>query len=279
MSISKENIQNREAISDEKTELEKGMCMEKAGKYESALDCFDKALLLKPDYADAWLLKGVILGKIGKCTESIKCYDKVVELDPNSASAWHLKAATFGIMNQYAKSTECDLKAIKLQPNNTEIRLSLAVSFQKLKKFEDAINCYEEVLKQKPDDAQIHYLIGIARGNEGDWKKAIDSFEQALKLDHCFTNALIAKGVVLAKLGRNDEAKLCAKEALKMKSESEKEESIKSNSMNDRIRQEYENAQKNFKGTFSPNPQIAVETAKSQNRNSTLEKKRKMDVE
>ena len=43
-----------------------------------------------------------------------------------------------------------------------------------------------------------------------------------------FTEALIVKGVILAKLGRNDEAKLCADKVLEIKNESEKPKPAKS---------------------------------------------------
>ena len=121
------------------------------------------------------------------------------------------------MMNQYAQATDCDIKAVELDPSNIEIQLSFRHLFQKLKKFEDALKCYEVALKQKPGDGQIHYLIGIAYGNKGDNEKALNSFEQALSLKPNFTDALIGKVVILAKLGRTNEAKLCAEKTLEIK--------------------------------------------------------------
>lgn len=88
-------------------------------------------------------------------------------------------------------------------------------------------------------------------GNKGDYEKALSSFEQALKLKPDFTNALIGKGVDFEKLGRTNEAKLCAEKALEMKTASEKEKSVQSNSTNDAIQKEYEATQKKFKKTLA----------------------------
>ena len=241
------------APSNAAVKLKKAISFESAGKYESALMSIEEALLLQENYVDAWLLKGVILGKLGKCTEALKCYDKVIELNPNFEDAWRLKGAIYSMQNLHDKAADCFSKALELDQEDIEVRLNLAASFQKLKKFEETLKCYEEILKLKPD-AQIHYLIGVTFGNKGDAEKALNSFDQALRLKPDFTNALIGKGVILAKLGRTDEAKLCAKKALETKTESAEGKSVQSNLTNDLIRQEYEAAQKRFKSTFSPNP-------------------------
>jgi Flp pilus assembly protein TadD len=91
-------------------------------------------------------------------------------------------------------------------------------------------------------------------GNKGDYEEALNSFDQALKLKPDFTNALIAKGVIYAKLGRNDEAKLCAEKALETKTKSGREKPAQTKSVNDDIRQQFETAQKKFKEAYSPNP-------------------------
>lgn len=199
------------------------------GKYESALMSIDEALKLQENYVDAWLMKGVILGQWGRCTESLKCYDKIIEIDPRCANAWHLKAATFSMLNRYDQAVDCEVKATEIEPDNMDLYLRLAAFYQKLKKFEDAQKCYEALLKQKPNNPQIHYLIGISHGNKGDYQKALDSIDQALRLKADFTEALIVKGVLLAKLGRADEAKLCAEKVLEVKNESEKAKPAQSN--------------------------------------------------
>jgi tetratricopeptide (TPR) repeat protein len=167
-------------------------------------------------------MKGVILGQWGRCSESLKCYDKIIQIDPRYANAWHLKAATFSMISRYDQAVDCEIKAIELDPNNIDLYLRLAGFYQKLKKFDEAQKCYDELLKQKPNNPQIYYLIGISHGNKGDFQKAFDSIEEALRLKSDFTEALVVKGVLLAKLGRNDETKLCAEKLLEIKNETEK---------------------------------------------------------
>jgi tetratricopeptide (TPR) repeat protein len=231
--------------------LKNAVAYESTGKYESALELLEEALALQENYVDAWLIKGVIFGKMGMCSEALKCYDKIIEIDPKFADAWRLKAATFTLMNQHGKAVECFAKAVELDPDNLEYRLSLAVAFQRLKRFEDALKCYEEAKKQRPTDARIDYYIGLMWGNLADYKKALVSFEQALRLKPDFRDALLGKGIMLARLNRKDEAKECADKLLETKGTSEKQQSAKAQSENEEIRNDFKDAQKKFSNKFS----------------------------
>ncbi len=231
--------------------LKNAVAYESAGKYESALMSLDEAIGLQNDYIDAWLIKGIILSKLGKCNEAYKCYEKVIELDPNSADAWRLKAAAYTSQNLHEKAAECFTKAVELNPNNLEFRLSLAGCLQRLKRFDDTLKCYIEAKQQMPNDPRIDYYIGVMWGNRADYQKALISFEEALNLKPDFTDAMLGKGIMLAKLGRNEEAKQCANKLLEIKGNTEKETTAQAKSVNESIRDEYNAAQKRFKTAYT----------------------------
>ena len=65
-SSAQNNGQNDVAFSEAKVLLKKGMTLSSSQKSEEALAFIGKALELKPDYVDAWLIKGVVLGRLGK---------------------------------------------------------------------------------------------------------------------------------------------------------------------------------------------------------------------
>ena len=67
--------------------LRKGLKFLDSGKNEKAMECFDKAIELEPEFVDAWLNKGYTLHHLGKREESIVCIRKVLELDPNNELA------------------------------------------------------------------------------------------------------------------------------------------------------------------------------------------------
>lgn len=52
------------------------------GKYEGAIQAYDKAIEINPEYAQAWSGKGDALCLIGRSEEAIQAYDKAIEIDP-----------------------------------------------------------------------------------------------------------------------------------------------------------------------------------------------------
>jgi tetratricopeptide (TPR) repeat protein len=88
-------------------------------KYELALEAFDKAIELKPDYAAAWYNRGVILDKLGRYDEALEAYDKVIELKPDDTDAWYNRGFVLDEFGRYDEALEAYDKVIKLKPDYT----------------------------------------------------------------------------------------------------------------------------------------------------------------
>jgi tetratricopeptide (TPR) repeat protein len=101
---------------------------------------------------------------------------------------------------------------------------------------------------------KVHYCIGVTLGDMGNYEAAIGFFDEALRLKPDFDDATLAKGFVLTKLGRKDEAKQCTDKLLETKKEQGNPKDSDYASLNDSCRQDYEAAQRRFKDTFSPPP-------------------------
>jgi tetratricopeptide (TPR) repeat protein len=238
--------------------LKNAVALENSGRYESALMALDEALAIQESYLDAWLVKGVIYGKLGKCSDALKCYEKALEINPRLVDAMRLKGATFTSMGSFEKALECYLKAVELDPANPNLTLSLAGAYQKLKRFDEALNVYQDIKRWHPNDPKIDYLIGVMWGNRADYEKALVSFEVALRMKPDFTDAMLGKGLMLAKLGRAEEAKACANQLLEIKGAQEQptqpqqKEAAMSKSQNEEIRNQFLAAQKKFTSQYAP---------------------------
>jgi tetratricopeptide (TPR) repeat protein len=64
----------------------------------------------------AWNNKGIALSRLKRFEDAIACYDKAIELDPNHANAWYNKAKAFRDMGQSRldKANEDRTRAAKL---------------------------------------------------------------------------------------------------------------------------------------------------------------------
>ena len=52
------------------------------GQYDDALNSFQKAILLNQNDPDLWNLKGIALRSLGRYNEAIECFNKSLEIDP-----------------------------------------------------------------------------------------------------------------------------------------------------------------------------------------------------
>ena len=57
------------------------------GRYNDALYSFEQAILLTQNDPDLWNLKGIALRSIGRYDEAIECFNKSLEIDPRDKNA------------------------------------------------------------------------------------------------------------------------------------------------------------------------------------------------
>ncbi len=60
----------------------KGQSLLKESKFDDALGFFEQALLLNQNDPDLWNHKGVALRSLGRYEEAMECFNKSLEIDP-----------------------------------------------------------------------------------------------------------------------------------------------------------------------------------------------------
>ncbi|MGE5634650.1 MAG: tetratricopeptide repeat protein, partial [Deltaproteobacteria bacterium] len=112
-------------------------------EYNNAIQCYDKALEIDANYADAWYNKGSSLGNLLKHNEAIQCFDKAIEIDPNNAYAWSYKGVTLYKLGKRDESIQCYDKALEIDPNNASTWSNKGLALSNLGKHDDAIQCFD----------------------------------------------------------------------------------------------------------------------------------------
>ena len=57
------------------------------GQYENALSSFEKAISLNQNDPDLWNMKGIALRSLGRYNEAIECFNKSLEIDPRDKNS------------------------------------------------------------------------------------------------------------------------------------------------------------------------------------------------
>jgi len=194
----------------------KGSAFFSEGKYSKAIECYDKAIKIDPNFYFALYDKGTALVEQGNYSKAIECYDKAIKIDPNFSDAWNSKGNAFYKQGEYSKAIECYGKAIKINPKFVHAWNSKGNAFYKQGEYSKAIECYNKAIKIDP----IFKLAWIGKGNvlfdQDKHLEAIKCYDKAIKIDPNYASAWSGKGNALLKQGKHLEAIECYYKAIKI---------------------------------------------------------------
>ena len=67
--------------------VKKGKSFLEEGQFDKALGFFEQALLLNQENPDLWNFKGISLRSMGRYEEAMECFNKSLEIDPRDRNA------------------------------------------------------------------------------------------------------------------------------------------------------------------------------------------------
>lgn len=82
--------------------------------YREAIESYNKALELDPEYASAWVNRGSAFYKLGLYHDAVADYDKAIRIDPQSALAWNHKGLALKKLDQNSDASNAFAKAKEL---------------------------------------------------------------------------------------------------------------------------------------------------------------------
>jgi len=124
-----------------------------------------------------------------------------------------LRASTFlahaGLLERqgnYPAAAEQYARALELSPDLVTAHNRRGIVLNRLGRHAEASAHFRRALALQPRDPQLHNNLGFSLLLEGDLTAAEQELARALELDPTFRRARMNRGLVLGKLGRDDEA-------------------------------------------------------------------------
>jgi tetratricopeptide (TPR) repeat protein len=112
--------------------IEKGVELVVKGKYNEAIEAFDKAIQLDPADAVAYNNRGAAYGQMGNHTQQIEDCNKALQLNPKDAVAYNNRGVAYGELGYYEQEIEDCTKAIELNPKLAVAYYHRGIAYQKL---------------------------------------------------------------------------------------------------------------------------------------------------
>ena len=166
-----------------------GVTLKDQGKLDEAIAAYNKALSIKPDYADAYNNMGNALKDQGKLDEAIAAYNKALSIKPDYAEAYNNMGVTLQEQGKLDEAIAAYNKALSIKPDYAEAYNNMGNALQDQGKLDEAIAAYNKALSIKPDYAEAYYNMGNALKDQGKLDEAIAAYNKALLIKPDYADA------------------------------------------------------------------------------------------
>lgn len=122
------------------------------GEKQKAIQEFQKAIELKPNYGDAYHNLGNAYREIGEYEKALENYQNAIKFNPNLWPSYQNIAALYFESKQYDKALENIQKAIQINPKNPNLVVNLGIVYLFSGDKEKAKEVFQAVLNADPQN-------------------------------------------------------------------------------------------------------------------------------
>ena len=178
------------------------------GDYQGAIEDYNQAIKLDPDYAIPYHNRGLARYNLKDYEEAIskrsapRCadYNQAIRLKPDFPLAYKNRGNARLELEDYEGAMADYNQAIRLDPDFPHPYNNRGVIRARLEDYEGAMAHYNQAIRLDPDFAIAYTNRGNARRKLEDYEGAIADYNQAIRLDPDFANTYNSRGAARYKL-------------------------------------------------------------------------------
>ncbi len=165
-----------------------GVLYTQVKEFDKALECFKKAIDLKPLTFYISNLAKMYFEK-EDYENAIELYEVLTKSNPDNYEHWFNLAMSYKNNEDCEKAKSAYYKAIEINPKSTDSYFNLAYLCFNDNDPYGAIECYKKVLEINPDDWETTYFLSLAYMQCKNYKDGLECFEQRL----CKQSAIVSQ--------------------------------------------------------------------------------------
>ena len=163
------------------------------GDIQNAKNCYEKAIKVKPDFADAHNNLGTVYKKLGDIHNAKNCYDKAIEINPNFVNSLYNLGIVHKELGDYQKAKFYYEKVIKINPKQVNSYNNLGVILDELGDTQKAKAYYNAAIKINPNYTEPYWNAHVLATN-------IDDADSILKKLYKIDNTHIKAKIMISAL-------------------------------------------------------------------------------
>ncbi len=132
-----------------------GCLLWEGGKAEKALDAYDTAIRLQPDYAEVYNNRGNIKSRLDSRDAALDDYDEAIRLNPNFAEAYSNRGTQKVLCEELDAAIVDYTEAIRIKPDYAEVYVNRGIAKVGLNRIDEAESDFQialELAEQQGDD-------------------------------------------------------------------------------------------------------------------------------
>ena len=193
---------DKEFLANQK--LEEGVKLHYDNKYQAAIDKYNEALKLKPNFDMIYLNRGVAYAELAQYERAIEDYNKVIELNPKFFGVYYNLGITYYDLKDYNRAIQNYTKAIELNSKLDMAYMNRGNVYSDLGQYEHAMIDYNKAIKLNPKNDMAYNNRGSLYGQLKNYEQALADFNKAISLNPKFDMAYNNRGSTYAILGKYD---------------------------------------------------------------------------
>jgi Tfp pilus assembly protein PilF/peroxiredoxin len=163
----------------------------KLGRPADAKTALERALALKPDYAEANNTLGALLGQSGDVRGALTRFRAALEAKPDDADVLNNLGYVLFQTGQMQEAFQAYQKALQVQPDFPEALNNLGIFYGQQRDLEHAEQYFRQAVEKRPDYGEAANNLALVLRARGDTASAIGLLERLLKDNPAFEPAYV----------------------------------------------------------------------------------------
>ena len=185
----------------------RGLAYISISKYDDAIEDYDRAIAIDPDYVVAYSNRSVAKSHKGDYDGAIADCSNAVAIDPNYSAAYNNRGAAKLRKGDYDGAIADCSESISIDPNRAATYNTRGAAKAHKGDYDGAIADYDRSIAIEPNNANAYNNRGVDKFSKGDYAAAIDDFSRAIELDPDDASAYSNRGESWLHLSEWDNAR------------------------------------------------------------------------
>jgi tetratricopeptide (TPR) repeat protein len=188
------------------SETNLAVALQGEGRFDDALDRYQRALALRPEYAPALNNMATAYRAAGRLDEAVTTYRRALAAQPDFPDAQYNLANALLQQGSADEAIGRFESALRSMPDSADVHNNLGTALADKGRAADAIREFQAALALDPASAIAHRNLGSLLASTGDRAGAVDHLRRAVQADPADAGAHYDLGGVLLEAGAFDEA-------------------------------------------------------------------------